>query len=169
MVQRWADLLAAATHDAAVSPRFVSLLGEVNTRQAQLLSGIYTDSNNIRTVDGILQTEAFVEALVPNVRLHLATSAALEQNIEIQVRDALAKTGFLVTAFYYDQSHYETIGPPAHLNPWDQNLVDLTVLESLGLVGALTGHWNALSVEFYGLTILGAELMRMTKPLSQRN
>lgn len=166
MIGCWAGLLASSIQENELAPRFVSLLSEINGRQARELHALYTAGNG-STVDSLLDIVGFIRDLVAPGARHDVPFHSLPLNPNV-LREKLLLRGFRFQSVGF--AHYTHRDAPTYeAEPKaKESDLDLSVLESLGLVKQIPlrlGEGDKrTSLKFYGLTRLGAQLVRLCQP-----
>lgn len=165
MIDKWANLLASASEAGSVAPRFVSLLNELDGRQAAVLASIPRD-------DGPL-TEDLADAIKYNLGPILEKVEGTFEDFSDAVLKHFQDSGqvkFNSISAEYEESERLVIRRKQEV--WfsvQDNLLDIEILESLGLVRTgRIANWHMLPdanttiVEYVGVTALGDALLRLT-------
>lgn len=165
MIDRWANLLASAAEEgSSVSPRFVSLIGELSSRQARLLNEMPRAGGHLDSAAKTLMHEFVVKAISePNEDFRNTIVLRLEQQFSLwaMLVDLILATparGSVVKTW-----HRPLQGPAPLVNR-----TDLDILESLGLIEFVTlttgapGEWEEMVTIYCGVTRLGAALLKLT-------
>lgn len=167
MIDRWAALLASSTQQSDVAPRFVSLLSEINGRQARKLLDLY-EAGGGRSITSIYSPLRFIAAAF-GVGPHLRQRPLLGLFGTENVGGTFLKYGlhlvylgsYPLGSTGYDERVFDGV---------TDTRLDAVVLQSLGLVDTheLRDDDNGIEtrLEYYGLTDLGAQLIRLTRPQS---
>ena len=165
LVDRWSDLLLSASHNAGLPPRFISVLADLNFREATILKKIAISSRN----EAILHW--FVEAYLnyDERRMERELRPALKQKFKSTdsvfeyILNSLEKPGGIITHIFFEKE-YDLEAAYSH------ELVDgefdsvCSILQSLGLVRSskLQAEYPAtgdLTVYFVHLTHFGSEFL----------
>jgi hypothetical protein len=166
MIDMWAKLLASTATTSNVSPRFVGIIGELNSRQARLLVSL-----------------AGTKSIIGPPR-----SASLQRNIETYVLDALKRADSAddardaINAYLGELPEVSDVsitfsanrpyGMPEFFDPGN---ADPAILASLGLLERISisldtrlpdsGH---ISVRYHRITDLAEALLSVTRPSPPR-
>jgi hypothetical protein len=163
MIKKWAALLAAAATTDSVSPRFVSLLGELNGRQAALLTALRSPSHtsSLSIVD-----ECAVICRGQRDRENLPTPEQRARIEEIGDQKLVHVEAVLINMPGLSQDEAKAVSvvevPPTRI-------VDMDILESLGLIrfsndSALVDGTFSISTKTAEVSQLGLELLKLTDP-----
>ena len=164
MIDMWANLLASAADESSVPPRFIGIVGELNSRQARFLAYIAGSGPRYRS-----NRDEFVQHNVDqevNEIIARYRSAA-------DVRDRLR------SYFYHADGIHLAVLRVATLTDWDwdksgcreRRQTDLDILTSLGLLERINifsergrGEVSTISILYYSVTDLADALLRATRP-----
>lgn len=162
MIDRWAALLATAATDGNVSPRLVSILSELNGRQAILCTGISTHSIGFGPIQVSLKAERAARAGGDRPYQSSFPEADVKQLV-----DDVGPGMWSIEKVFHDDAHTKPTWTKLSYAGSERSL-DLRILESLGLIRFQTLETNvynriALRIVYAGITYLGSELLNVVK------
>jgi hypothetical protein len=173
MIDMWANLLAAATFDSAVSPRFVGIIGELNGRQARLLRFIATEKDNSDATGGSFDgQQQLVMIRLTNMLRGRTTVDKLAEKIHALFQ---SNGTFLDSLQIYARlPSLEAWSSGSETRPegdsW-RSETDLEVLASLGLLERVDIHREVgrkkidlISLHYYRITYLAADFLEAVGP-----
>jgi hypothetical protein len=182
MVQRWANLLASASMNIGVEPRFVGIMEELSGKQAEVLEAIafrntghlsypykvFADSfienaqhNLSRSLEGFIRRELGKSS--SKARLSKAAAATMDK-----VTNGLNQPGALVYfALFRSDDHDIWIDYDSVVAGATSDTASLSILESLGLIRAVAIRIDLAAglhfqIEYYHLTELGVNFIEVT-------
>jgi hypothetical protein len=177
MIELWANLLAsAALGNQSNLPRYVTILSEINGRQARLLQRIMLrgDGSYMRDAESLL--ENLWGADQPGVLLRLRQEHS-EPNIKKMtdtVADVLNADGVALESIIFNQGMEQWDNMPVMKKgqswlKFDRNKLDLDILESLNLLKDMTFRNMEflefeISVFFYVVTPLAVDMFSACNP-----
>lgn len=166
MIDRWAELLVSATEQGSISPRFVSLLSELNGRQAELLTNLY-QGGNARSMESVHSHEHFIAETMG--AKDIADACSFSSTPFEERRRRFAAVGVRLVNQGWINKDAEKDNKPRAVYPLTQPAVDVAVLQSLGLISIHRLRYDVygptiVQWDYYGLTNLGIQLVRFTDP-----
>lgn len=159
MIDLWANLLASSATTDAVSPRFISLLSEINGRQAKLLMDIYNHRIPGSATGSVHKfCDVFLGACIRGPD-NLPTKQAMQILASGLGRPGLISVNGIVRISQSKTYSLFTAENEAHM-------VDLDILESLGLIdfqNYTSSNVNKLTLQVHRSTVtfLGSALMEL--------
>jgi hypothetical protein len=176
MIEMWANLLANSTKDNSVSPRYVGIVSELNSRQAQLLLQVA-----YRPAPLPLSFHSPLSDLEQRVEEMLQKSEAWNtRDFCDEFRGAFDKKGvyvwgMLVFPIHGSGDQISRYDPVDEGHPPYERLADLHVLRSLGLVDRVEfqrmiqcGTVESVAAEYFRMTHLGYDVLKSTESRSPR-
>ncbi|MCC8432880.1 DUF4393 domain-containing protein [Reyranella aquatilis] len=162
MISMWGNLLASSATTDAVSPRFISLLAEMNRRQALLLIELF-EFEESTTVDLHDRAGELVESPLALNAIEVPSPHIVTAIVEAAGPALLAIDA--VSPIEPSRAHTKF----KRVNAWEavpQRATDLGILESLGLIsfrtlstGYFEGSYVSLEIGQGTCTPLGDELL----------
>jgi hypothetical protein len=167
MIDMWAKLLASTATTSNVSPRFVGIIGELNSRQARLLVSLAGTKSIIEPPRSVSQQH--------NIETYVLDALKRADSAD-DARDAInAYLGELpgVSDVSVTFSANRPYGMPEFLDPGN---ADLAILASLGLLERISISLDTrlpdsgqISVRYYRITDLAEALLSATGSLRIRS
>lgn len=177
MIDRWAELLAATSRGHKVQPRFVQLLGELNSSQAALLAKIAFNEDPMRESVAILPTSKERARQQLTVRLSLVERTwrhgFLPGSVVGAVRQALDHKGNRIEKIGFFRKKHPCHGGKKWIESEgfsrDTDQIDLEILRSLGLIEPVSldvamGDCSFVSVRYSFITELGGCFLATVDP-----
>ncbi|MEQ1650851.1 MAG: Abi-alpha family protein [Hyphomicrobium sp.] len=175
MIERWANLLAAASMRVAVEPRFVSILSELSGKQAELLDSIaFHGASNLNYPARYLadaSIELSATSMKRSLNRFLATEIVSLESIESafdRIKVGLSRPGallwFATITDFSNPDDYLQADYTDFLQFCDQMEKHASILESLGLISLAAfdkemelpgGHFVEVHLQYYHLSELG--------------
>lgn len=165
MISRWAHLLASAATTDGISPRFVSLLNEINGRQARLLDQISWSSSLLGYVGNSSQ-----QSIQRKVIEAIATVQSADR-ARSQIASILSNAGGVRVSYVHISEHDDDWHRVEYAATAEE--ADLEILTSLGLLDDVSfleritlSRSNSqrtiglLAVRYHRVTSLGYALLR---------
>jgi hypothetical protein len=175
MIEMWANLLASAAEEDAVSPRFVSILGEINSRQARTLAKLGPSDPNYSEQAIQMKMHSAELFLHRHMRPHTAPETILGEQLN-KLFENDPKSGVYPIYGEILPDHMDVTGDKVRFvkrkRLSDIEKLDYAILGSLGLVERLTlsrkctyDGIDLVHVIYYRTTDLASHLLRITQPV----
>jgi hypothetical protein len=137
MIEMWANLLASATKEGSIPPRFVSILGELNGDQARLFMHLASQRDADRMAPPIVGKDAQEHAIrVIMLDSKLTPAAAATQILASYRRSGTYVSLLLVSPTDDGAELYQTTDPDIATE--SAKIIDLSILTSLHLLEQVT-------------------------------
>jgi hypothetical protein len=177
MIELWANLLAsAALGNQSNLPRYVTILSEINGRQARLLQRIMLrdDESYVRDVEILLDNLWPADQASLLLRMRQDHTSPDMNKIWDTIADHLDADGIALDTIIFNQGTDQWDNRPAERKghsqmSFDRHKLDLDILESLNLIKNMTFKnmeflGFEISVFFYTVTPLAVHLFAACNP-----
>lgn len=165
LIDRWSDLLLSASNNAGLPPRFISVLADLNFREATILKKIAISSRNEEILHWFVEAHIHYDerAMERELRPGLNQDFKTTDSVFEYILNSLEKPGGIITHVFFERE-YDLEAEYSHeLANYEFDSV-CSILQSLGLVRSsrLQAEYPAtgdLDVYFVHLTQFGSEFL----------
>jgi hypothetical protein len=164
IIDVWANLLVSASSENSILPRFISLIGEMNSRQAKLFLDVMEKDDPNKFDETALFT---LEEKIMDERIHDLWSVAklTKKTLFDELMPDMERNGVaLGDIFIHDEDGFHSISGDEAPYGSDEEDLDLQVLASLGLLKYVeirrrreTGDMKHLILTYFIATRVGSE------------
>lgn len=172
MIDRWSSLLANATKAKKVEPRYVQILSELNSRQAQLFEAIATNAWNdferpeveLEDAPGTLDAR-WIRSDLDDVFMDLNENLDADMIYE-RIFLMLDRPGAIIVDILLHRKDKSTYSLNVQeRNTYDKRDLDLDILSSLGIIKRadiryITQYADDIDIYYYHITDLGVSFFK---------
>jgi Abortive infection alpha len=174
MIELWANLLAAACGEKSIPPRFVNIVAELNSRQANLFieivtKGVDVSEDDITAPVYTMQQEQLTDRLVATFRKQkLSVDDIYDGFMGDLEGPGVAVSDFWVNDYSKSKPSYYLLTSDEYKYVADEIQADLQIIASLGLLreSRVDGRHRAgradyeVTIRYFVLTVMGLEFFK---------